>query len=250
MPHFHDSAIVLRRLEYSETSQVLAIFGREYGQVRIIAKGSRRSTKKQFKPGLDLLEAGQVVFSARHVGQETLATLVEWKQERTFPELRDSLPRWHSAYYLADVTLAMTAEWDPHPGLYDALLDALATACQARDALAAVVAYQRTLLEQTGFLGDLGRCVGCGRAPGEREPLYFTFSEGGLLCRDCEPARVEKREVRVSIDALRRGVFNRPNDIGGAFDLFDYHLSHQMHRRPASAGALMNLVHSRWSSPR
>ncbi len=56
-----DRAIVLRRLDYSETSQILALFTREYGQVRVIAKGIKRSTRSRFAVGIDLLEVGQVV---------------------------------------------------------------------------------------------------------------------------------------------------------------------------------------------
>ena len=43
-----DQAIVLGRLDYSETSQVHVLFAREHGKVRAIAKGIKRGTKKRF----------------------------------------------------------------------------------------------------------------------------------------------------------------------------------------------------------
>ena len=67
-----DQAIVLRRLDYSETSQVLVFLTREHGLQRLIAKGIKRSTKKKYATGIDLLERGRLVFliSARGEGLE------------------------------------------------------------------------------------------------------------------------------------------------------------------------------------
>ena len=64
MTAIKDEAIVLRRLDYSETSQVLAFFTRDHGPRRLIAKGVKRSTKKKFATGIDL---------TKHTQQMTIA---------------------------------------------------------------------------------------------------------------------------------------------------------------------------------
>ena len=85
-----DKAIVLRRLDYSETSQILALFTREHGQVRVIAKGIKRSTRSRFAVGIDLLELGHVVWSAREDRPQNLGILTEWKQVNAFVGLREN----------------------------------------------------------------------------------------------------------------------------------------------------------------
>ena len=55
MPLVKDEAIVLRRLDSSESSQVLVFFTREHGPQRLIAKGIKRGTKQRFATGIDLL---------------------------------------------------------------------------------------------------------------------------------------------------------------------------------------------------
>src|SRR5262245_18691352 len=116
-----DIAVVLRRLDYSETSQVLVVLTREHGQQRLIAKGIKRATKNRASVGIDLLEVGRLVFSRRPGKEETLATLTEWRQEEIFPHLRCDLVCNYAAQYAAEVTSQLMEAHDPHPELYDGL---------------------------------------------------------------------------------------------------------------------------------
>ncbi len=116
-----DRAIVLRRLDYSETSQILALFTREHGQVRVIAKGIKRSTRSRFAVGIDLLELGHVVWSARADRPQNLAILTEWKQVNAFVGLRERLERLYAAQYAAEITAELTVDHDPHSTLFDDL---------------------------------------------------------------------------------------------------------------------------------
>lgn len=235
-----DSAIVLKRLDYSESSQILALFTPVHGKVRLIAKGARRSTKKRFNPGVELLEAGEVVFSVREMGQEALANMMEWKTTRAFLGLRERLDRLNSAQYAADITAQLTNDWDAHAIVYASLYDTLDGMSQGGAVLPAVVAYQRTLLKETGVLPRLDRCVSCGHTLDKTRDIYFSSFEGGVLCRDCEPARVEKRLATITQSALRDGVFATDADVAGAFDLFNYHISHLMGRAPAAHASLLD----------
>ena len=56
-----DRCICLRKTEYSETSQILTLFGRDLGIVGVIAKGAHRRTKagaSKFDGGIVLLDVG------------------------------------------------------------------------------------------------------------------------------------------------------------------------------------------------
>ena len=54
MPTITDQAIVIRRWDFSETSQTVSLFTRDHGIVRGLAKGAKRE-KGDFSGGLDLL---------------------------------------------------------------------------------------------------------------------------------------------------------------------------------------------------
>ncbi|MEP0843211.1 MAG: DNA repair protein RecO, partial [Phycisphaerae bacterium] len=121
MSAINDQAIALRRLDYSETSQVLLFLTRAHGPRRLIAKGIKRGTRDRFAVGIDLLERGDVTFIARAGGEGSLGTLTEWRQVTIHAGLRGNLGRLYAAQYAAEITAAMIEEADPHPELYDAL---------------------------------------------------------------------------------------------------------------------------------
>src|SRR3954466_2231108 len=93
MPLAHDRCICLRKVEYSETSQILTLFGREQGLVRVIAKGAHRTTKQgasKFGGGIDLLDLGEAVFTLDL--EKQLGTLTEWTLAEGHLENRRRLP--------------------------------------------------------------------------------------------------------------------------------------------------------------
>lgn len=232
MPLERDDAIVLRRLDYSETSQVLMVFCRVHGPQRLIAKGIKRGTKTRVAVGVDLLECGTVVYSRRPGSEGHLGTLTEWRQVDLFDHIRRDLPRWYAAQYAAEVTAQLTEEADPHPALFDALRAFLA-ALASDDPLAALVGYLLDLLREIGLTPQLHACVGCEREFDAGEPVFFTSRQGGVLCRDCEPAAVEKRRVRDAGLPLLRGESSSGAAAAlAAFDLLDYHLTETMARPP------------------
>lgn len=202
MPVIHDYAIVLGRLDYSETSQVIVLFTREHGKVRAIAKGIKRGTKTRFAVGIDLLDVGHVVLSSRQERTANLATVTEWKQARSLSGLREKLHRIQAAEYAAEITAHLTEDWDPHIELFDALVTTLTELSNAAEALPLVVGYQLRLLDSIGSMPRFDACVLCGRTV---DLTHFSSFEGGMVCRHCEPGQVEKRELpAATISLLQR----------------------------------------------
>ncbi len=271
MPVIGDEAVVLGRLDYSETSQILVLFTRGHGKVRAIAKGVKRSTKTRFAVGVDLLEVGRVMLSSRQERGEVLATLTEWKQMRSLSGLRATLERIHGAQYAAEITAHLTEDWDPHVELFDALTTTLSRLADGVETLPAVVAFQCVLLEQIGSLPRFDVCVMCGR---DGDLTHFSSFEGGLICRHCEPGQVEKWAVsEATIAALRPrldSIIETPMDEGnvedcrlsivdcrmgsdrameggpavagsvvGAFAVLNYHIAHLIGREPLLAKSLV-----------
>src|SRR5262249_7140061 len=55
------AAIVIRQVDFSESSRVVTMFTREFGKVAVLAKGAKR-LKGPFEAALDLLAVCDVVF--------------------------------------------------------------------------------------------------------------------------------------------------------------------------------------------
>lgn len=241
MAAIRDDAVVLSRLDYSETSQVIVLLTRDHGKVRAIAKGIRRGTKTRFAAGIDLLDVGQVVLSSRQERTANLATLTEWKQTLSLSGLREKLARIQGAEYVAEITRCLTEDWDPHVELYNAFISTLVSLSEAADPLLPVVAYQLRLLESIGSIPRFDACVLCGR---ETDLHHFSSLEGGMICRHCEPGQVEKWELSSStLRVLRVYRGGRPGSASGspsgAFGVLNYHIAHLMGREPLLAARLL-----------
>lgn len=236
-----DAAVVLTRLDYSETSQVIVFFSRQHGKIRAIGKGTRRSTKKRFAVGIDLLEIGDLVVSSRQERGAALATLVEWKPSRPLSGLREKLPRLYAALYLAEVTSQLTEDWDPHASLFDAMERALQDLADATDTLAPIVRYQLSLLGALGLQPRFDACVHCGRTT---ELTHFSSLDGGMICRHCEVGQIEKRELSpVTLRFLQQE--QEIPSLVGAFAVLDYHIAHLMGREPKLSSKVVSAVRRR-----
>jgi DNA repair protein RecO (recombination protein O) len=184
-------ALVVRTTDWSETSRIATLFTREFGKVRVLAKGGRR-LKSNFEVALDLLTVCRIVLLRKSSGG--LDLLTEAQVAERFPALRTSLPALYAAYYVAELLAEGTADYDPHPALFDATLAAL------RDLGAAVLqigprvaAYELTWLRELGYSPALSACAACGGAVGGRPA--FSAAAGGVVCPACRAAHRERRPV-------------------------------------------------------
>ena len=117
-------ALVLRTTDWSETSRIATLWTREFGKVRVLAKGGRR-LKSNFENALDLLTLCRIVFLRK--SSTSLDLLTEARVEERFPRLRSDLPALYAAYYIAELLSDWTEDYDPHPLLFDEALATLRT---------------------------------------------------------------------------------------------------------------------------
>lgn len=219
----NDSAIVVRLSDFSETSQVATLFSRRCGLLRLMAKGLRRSTRQKFAVGLDLLEMGEISF-ARARGEVGLGTLAEWVQRELFLGLRRSRASLDAGLYAAELVSRLTQEYDPHPSVFDDLLELLTNlaAPESEPPQVLAVRFQARLLKATGFAPQLRECVQCGAARDASRPAWFSSAAGGLICGNC---REKTRECAPLPQPIRKGagISEAPQ---AWFGLLDYHLAH------------------------
>ncbi len=226
MSAVRDEAVVLRLSDYSESSQVVTLFGASHGQVRLMAKGARRGTKTRVAPGFDLLEYGQVQFIPPH-GDAQLGILTDWSQQDAFAGLRRELLRLYGALYAAELVAALTEEYDPHPELFAALLAALRGLNGVPVPAPHIPTFQAALLRAIGYAPDLAGCVNCRRPIPARGPAFFSARAGGVLCRDCEMHHADKWRIPPGV----LGTTPATGNTLGWFELLDYHLTQTAGRR-------------------
>jgi DNA repair protein RecO (recombination protein O) len=199
-------AIVVRGTDWSETSRITTLFTREFGKVRALAKGGRR-LKSNFDVAFDLLTVCQVMFIRKASGG--LDLLTEARLEEQFPALRQNLAALYAGYYVAELLADGTQDYDPHPPLFDAAVEALRT-LGSGEMPAAVSAFELVWLRELGYSPRLDACAACGAefVP-TAGPVPYSPSAGGVLCPECGPAAPDRRPVSAaalgSLRALAEG---------------------------------------------
>jgi DNA repair protein RecO (recombination protein O) len=205
MPSEKAQALVLKTTDWSETSRIATLWTREFGKVRVLAKGGRR-LKSSFESALDLLTVCSIVFLRKSSG--SLDLLTEAQVVRRYPRLRTDLKALYAAYYVAESLNDWTEEYDPHPALFDEALAALhdvGTEPGPGTTMPLglrVMRFEMALLRELGYSPVLKVCAVCGKAvapPG----LAFSAAAGGVLCRDCDSQGTQRERRPLSPGAWR-----------------------------------------------
>lgn len=202
-----DEAICVRHWDWSETSQTVALFTREHGLLRGLAKGAKRE-KSAFSGGFELLTRGEVGAIVKPSGG--LATLTSWDLREAFLGFRRSLRAHYAGLYVADLVGSLLTEEDPHPALYDRTVEALRALAEAggsggrlAEQARVLAGYQLAILDETGYRPELTADVRTGAAITAAEVYGFDAELGGLV-PDAGSERAGVWRVRAeTLDLLR-----------------------------------------------
>lgn len=164
MPRFKDQAICIRHIDWSETSQIVALLTEQHGVLRGLAKGSKRTSPSavaRYCGGIELLTQGQIVGMTKPTAE--LATITEWDLQEPYRHLRQNLRAQRLAMYGADLAAALLADHDPHPKAFAALARLLGDLSNPDRHDTALLDYQWRLLEDTGYRPQLNQDVRTGQ---------------------------------------------------------------------------------------
>lgn len=115
-------AVVLRSLDYGETSQIVTLFTREKGKLGVMAKGARR-LKSSFGATLQPMAYTQVVFYYKPT--RTLQTLSESSHVESFHSLRRDLKSITVGLRIVELVDALMEEEDAQPEVFALLVRTL-----------------------------------------------------------------------------------------------------------------------------
>jgi DNA repair protein RecO (recombination protein O) len=196
------TAIVLRVVDFSESSCIVTLYSREFGKLSGLAKGGRR-LKGPFEAALDLLSEVRVVFLRKST--DALDLLTEAKLQRRFrPRVRD-LTSLYGGYYVAELVDRLTEPYEPHPELFDLMHETLTALAASGHVRSILIHFELQALSNLGYLPSLVQCVECGNAIETAARVPFGILDGGVLCLGCRTGK--RHVVNVSgkvLETLRR----------------------------------------------
>ena len=175
-----DDGIFLSGRPHGETSAIADIFTRENGRTHGLVKGGR---SRRIRPVLQTGNELRVEWRARLDDQLGVYT-VELAQPTAARVLDDKLAL--AGLNAVASLLQILPERDPHPRLYGAATECLASAGSAVFP-AAIIRFELKFLDELGFGLDLSKCAATGRTD---DLLYVSPKSGQAVARSAgEPYR-------------------------------------------------------------
>jgi DNA repair protein RecO (recombination protein O) len=185
-----DDAVVLRTFKSGEADRVVVLWTRQFGKVRVLARGARKTTSRLGATletlayvNVDLVKTRGEFYIARHVAhKERLSTL------------RGSYSRISAGYAVVEAIDAIPSDGVGDESIFDLLTRVLlALDDETYDPTLIPASFFFRLLALDGSEPVVDACVNCGRL----EPLVsFDAGIGGTLCDNC------RQGLSLSRDAL------------------------------------------------
>jgi DNA repair protein RecO (recombination protein O) len=184
VPQERSEAVVLRGVDFSETSRIVTLLCPARGRIACLAKGARRR-QSPFGPTLDTFNRLEIVYywkDGRSVQPLSEASLLDG-----YDGIKADLEKAAFAAFPLELASKAAHENNPSEELYAALVQGLDALEAWRGDVRTHVCWQvGRLLAAAGYEPALDACAHCGGTLGEHPGFLY---DGGATCADCRPDR-------------------------------------------------------------
>lgn len=207
MRNYNTDAINLKSYKLGEADKIIVLYTKDYGIVKAVAKGCRRTNSK-LGARADLLIANKVNISKG----KNLDIFCQAEVIDSFKEIRKDINKLTYAMYVSEVIGTFGLENDNNSEqVYNCLFEALkniSMAISKEEIFWAVIKFQQKYMKLIGYQIELNSCVKCNcqvntkktsnmdyRSIKPKEIIKkinsseigaFSSELGGILCKDCK----------------------------------------------------------------
>jgi DNA repair protein RecO (recombination protein O) len=114
------TGVILKKQNYREADQILTVWTKELGKVRVLARGLRHGKSKLSFSAQDLS-----VVEFETAGRKSMPSLISAKSIKNFLDLREELSKSVAAFYAAELIMKMTPDEQPNEEAYTLLVEFL-----------------------------------------------------------------------------------------------------------------------------
>ena len=202
MALYRSDAFVLRTYKLGESDQIVVLFTRDFGKLRVVARRNRRGhsrTASHYQPltRLHVIVYGRPTRSLYHTHSVDIV--------QAFRALHGNFNLLSCGLYMTELIDVSTQDRQPAPelfALFDEALGALAQSAPVPGPPMVLRHFEMSLLTFSGYALQLTDCAHCG---GELPPGAGNFNAraGGLVCAACAATRHTLKIGPAACDYLR-----------------------------------------------
>jgi DNA repair protein RecO (recombination protein O) len=213
--HCCTEAIVLKSMDYGESDRIVTFYTLEYGKIKGIAKGARKS-KRRFANALEPFSHSQLNFLRKN--QTSLDFIEGCDVFSHFPEIRSNLEKTLAASYIIDLMDKFMPDQKKSEASFHLLHDFLFFLENKPFSEATLRFFELRLLGISGYAPVLDYCLNC-KAPMEDKKTYlFDMVKGGLVCNTCHFGHTDA--IPISLGTIKTLKMGRELDIENLGRLF------------------------------
>ena len=179
-------AVVLKSMNYRDSSKIVTFYTRRFGKIKCLAKGARE-LKSKFGAGLQpITEVSLVLYKKEH---RELQLVTQCDAIKTYKHVHSELERMAVALAVLELVNQLVHDEEENGALYDLLIETLdEIECAKKNVLNLWLAFEIRCASIFGFSPDLESCSGCGRSlddVGTDGLAVFQLSKGSVICANC-----------------------------------------------------------------
>lgn len=179
MANIKVKGLIIRQSDYGQGHRMLTVFTDEYGIIKAVSYGARRTRSTQSAASqflcygdFDLYKGGGEISSINRIDSI----------ENFYP-IHEDLAKLSLCTYFAEITCAILDYNNPDPNVLRLLLNML-YACAYRNIPLRTLklVYELRLMTLGGYMPQVHSCIRCSSA---EQLEAFDLAAGGVLCRKC-----------------------------------------------------------------
>ena len=173
--------IVLKSIEYGDADKIATIYTKNYGKVRAIAKGVRK-TKSKFGSSLEILTYAIFLF---YKGKN-LDTISQTEILESFFSTSKEVIKFAFATNCAEIVDKLTEEGETNIGLFNLLKEVLHYLREAKDPKLVNLSFKWKVISVLGYKPSFNLCCRCNKKVSDQKMgEYFSVKDGGIVCNEC-----------------------------------------------------------------
>jgi len=255
MPLFTTNAIVIRSLNYGESDKIITFFTKDFGKLKGIAKGARRS-RKRFQNALGLFSHLRLIFFDKEgmglVRAESCDIL------HSFPKIKEDLKKIFYGNYYLELANEMTGEREANREAFELLLSFLSSLEEMETQEEQLRLFEIRMLSLFGYRPNMRRCDLCKKDWEDLKEIptvFFSLERGTMVCEKCSKtwnnliplslgtARLIEKISQMELSKVQRLRFTL-QALSESRELLPKFISYQLGKELKSLKALREISHS------
>jgi len=174
-------AVILNSFDYGESDRILTLYTHEYGKLKGIAKGARRS-RRRFVGKLEPTSLVRIIFFNSE--KSDLVRIDDATLLDGFNTLKADIDLLSYGCYFVELASELTREGVAIPHIFHLLTGFLRMLDAGAEPSTLARFFEVRLLSMAGYLPHLSGCVVC-KSPDGADILRFSSERGGAVCSPC-----------------------------------------------------------------